>query len=129
MGAFFVEFALVGKRKDLIAATVGQDGSVPAHEGMQTACFLQDVHSRAQIEMIGVAQDDPGVNVVFQFTLMHGFDTAHSAHRHKDGRRYAAVMVWTISFSCPALGPVPELKPHRPNFTKIHTRSFLLSGA
>ncbi|CAI8265414.1 MAG: Uncharacterised protein [Flavobacteriia bacterium] len=117
MSALFVECALIGKGKDLIAATVGQDGPVPAHEGMQSSCLLQDVHSGAQKQMVGIAQYDLGLDVVLQFTLMHTLYAAHSSHRHEYGCWYASVIGMDDPGSCPALGVfVLELKPHRPNF-------------
>jgi len=60
--AFFCNLAVGRQRKHLVAAAVGEQGTVPAVEAVQPACFLQHVHTRPQVKMIRIAQDDFGIH-------------------------------------------------------------------
>ena len=62
---FFAQLAIAMERIDLIAPTIGEDRSVPTHETVQSACLLHDVHARAQVQVIGIGQDDIRCQVVF----------------------------------------------------------------
>ena len=48
----------VAKREDLEAAGVGQDRPVPARERVQAAQLRDQLVARAEMEVIGVAEDD-----------------------------------------------------------------------
>ena len=50
--------AELAERHDLIAAGIGEDRAVPSHEAMQAAKPRDAFGSRAQHEVIGVAEDD-----------------------------------------------------------------------
>ena len=84
LAALFSELADSGKREYLEAAAVGEDRAVPAVELMQSACRLDDFESRAQVEMVGVSQDDLGLYLLAQFFEMYTLYAAHSSHRHED---------------------------------------------
>ena len=58
---------------------------------MQSAGLLYDVHSRTQIQMICVAQDNLGLDVVFKFVEMHSLDRTHCANRHENRANSAKV--------------------------------------
>ena len=58
---------------------------------MQSAGLLYDVHSRTQIQVICVAQDNLGLDVVFKFVEMHSLDRTHCANRHENRGLYSAV--------------------------------------
>ena len=47
----------VAQREDLEAARVGQDRAVPAGERVQPAELLDHVLARAEVEVVGVAED------------------------------------------------------------------------
>ena len=47
----------------LKTAAVGEDRTLPAHEGMESAPVPDDLMARSQIEMIRVGHDDLGSNV------------------------------------------------------------------
>ena len=83
-GALLVQFAILREGKDLKAAAVGQDRFAPGVEAMQAARLFEDSRSGAQIEVIGVAQDDLRLNLLLQFREMHPFDGALRADRHKN---------------------------------------------
>ena len=51
---------------------------------MKSACRLDDFESRAQVEMVGVSQDDLGLYLLAQFFEMYTLYAAHSSHRHED---------------------------------------------
>ena len=50
--------AELGKGEDLEAAAVRENRPVPSHELVEAACFSDDVHARAEIQMVCVAKDD-----------------------------------------------------------------------
>ena len=52
------DLAAVGQAVDLVAAAVGQDGAVPLHEAVQTTGRLHHLRAGAEVEVVGVAQDD-----------------------------------------------------------------------
>jgi len=71
--AILFQLAVVAKRKDLIAATVGEYGPIPPVELMQSAGLLNNVQARTQIEMVGVSQNNLCLDIFLQFALMHRF--------------------------------------------------------
>ena len=60
-----VRFHLAQRREaeNLEAAAVGKDRAVPVHEAVQTAGLGHDFHARLEKQMIGVAEDDLGVEL------------------------------------------------------------------
>ena len=80
------QLAVLGQREHLEAATVGEDGTVPAVELVQTPGALDNVHAGAQIQVIGIAQDNLCLDVLTQFSHVNSLDGAHGAYGHKDGR-------------------------------------------
>jgi len=56
--AFFLDLAQFRERKDLKAAGVRQDRSVPVHEFPDSSHFPDDFIPRAEMEMVGVAEFD-----------------------------------------------------------------------
>jgi NAD kinase len=49
---------------------------------MEASCSLENFETRAEVQVIGVSQDDLGFYLFFEFSEMNGLDTAVSAHRH-----------------------------------------------
>ena len=58
------DFADFGEAENLEAAAVGENGLVPVHEFVQPAGGADDVEAGAQIEMIGVAENDLRAHLV-----------------------------------------------------------------
>ena len=56
--AFFLDLAQPRQRKDLKAAGVGQNGTVPRHEFVKPAHFFHDLVARAKMQVIGVGKLD-----------------------------------------------------------------------
>jgi hypothetical protein len=69
---FRINLPVFRKGINLISSAIGEYGALPAIETMQPSGLLQHLKARAEVEVIGIAQDDPGINVLFKFTLMHG---------------------------------------------------------
>ena len=90
--SFFGDFAAVGKGENLKSATIGQNGAVPSVKLMQSAGGTQCIKSRTQIKMIGVAENDLGVDIFSQFVHVDGFHASYCAYRHEDGGRDVAVV-------------------------------------
>ena len=82
--AFFGDFATGSEGKDLITTAIGQNRAVPAHKAMQSAGLFQYTCTRPQVKMIGIAQDDLCLYIVFQLLLANGLDAAHRSHRHEN---------------------------------------------
>ena len=77
--------AELGERHDLIAAGIGQDWPVPAHEAMKAAKARDALGARPQHQMIGVAQDDVRARRL-DVVEEHRLDRRRGAHRHESGR-------------------------------------------
>ena len=86
--------------EDLEAAAVRQDGSVPGGKAVQAAMAGHQFVARAQIEMVGIAQDD-GRTHCGQIVGRNGLDGTHRAHGHEDG--CGNVAVCGMQNACPCL--------------------------
>ena len=83
--AFFGHLTDVGEGKDLESAAVGEDGSVPSLEGMQSAGATEDVRAGTEEEMVGVTENDLGLDVVLEFLALHALDGTYGTDGHEDG--------------------------------------------
>ena len=80
-----LQLAIARERKHLKPSTIGQNGTVPTIEFVQTSGFFYNVHAWTQVEMIGVAQNDLSLHIIFEFGHVHSFYSSHCAHRHENG--------------------------------------------
>ena len=78
------------QREDLEAAAVGQDRTLPAHEGVQPAELLDERLARAQRQVVGVREHDLGAGRAHLIGRQR-LERAVRAHRHEGGRREAPV--------------------------------------
>jgi hypothetical protein len=85
-----VDLAGLRKREDLKAAGVGEHGARPLHELMQAAHIADEFIAGTQIEMIGVAQHQRGVDILEVFGRER-FDRGLRADRCEDRREQVAV--------------------------------------
>ena len=92
LAALLGNLAAVGQGEHLEAAAVCQQRAIPPIELMQATCRAQHLKTRTQIEVVGVAENDFGVDILLQFMLMNGFDAASGADRHEDRRGNVAVV-------------------------------------
>ena len=104
--ALFVHLADIGQRKHLKTAAVRQDRSFPSFESVQAACLTQDLRTRAQEQMIRVAQDDLRLDIVLQFLTLNALNRPYCSDRHKDGRQDIAVVGMYHSRSRPHALPL-----------------------
>ena len=81
--AFVGDLAQGAEREDLEAAGVGEHGARPTDEAMQAAHAADGLVAGAQVEVIGVAEDDFGAER-FERVLGDGFDGAGGADGHED---------------------------------------------
>ena len=72
------------KGKDLKSSAVCQNRPVPGNEFMETPCPAEYVKARAQIQMIGIAQNDFRTDVLFQIPVIDTFDGPHCADGHEN---------------------------------------------
>src|SRR5881394_2416397 len=71
-------------------AAISEDRFWPIHEAMESARLGDNVQTRADVEVIGVAQQDLSADLL-QFPRVERFNTGLSAHRHINGRVHLAV--------------------------------------
>ena len=57
------DLAQVAEAEHLKSSAVREDRTVPVHEAMQSARLTHKLHSGAQEEMIGIAEDDPRAEI------------------------------------------------------------------
>ena len=83
--AFFGDLPILSQTEHLVAPAVGQNGTVPIHELVQSTHFLQHLCAWPQMQVVGVAQNDVGVDDLFQFRLRDRAHRANGAHGHENG--------------------------------------------
>ena len=88
--AFVVDLAGLRQREDLEAARVGEHGMRPPHELVQAAHVAHQFVAGTQVEMIGVAQDKRGIDVLEMFGRER-LDRCLRANGRKDRREEVAV--------------------------------------
>src|SRR6516225_3776906 len=81
--AYAGDFPQISQAEDLIAAGVGKDGPAPGHEGVQAAELANQLVAWAQIEVIGVGQDDAGAQLFERF-LRQALDRRGRADGHEN---------------------------------------------
>ena len=89
--AFVGDLAQPGKAEHLVAAGIGQDRARPGHETVKSPEVPDQFVAGAQEEMVGVAEDDAGLEIVPQIALAESFDGGLRADRHEDRGRDVAV--------------------------------------
>ena len=100
--AFVSDFAELGEAVNLEAAGVSEHGARPADEAMQAAHAADGFVTGAQVEVIGVAENDLGAER-FNHVLRYGFDAAGRADRHED--RSFHHLVRQVHLRAAAAGP------------------------
>lgn len=87
LGGDFIERA---EGEDLVAAGVGEDGAIPGGEAVEATEFTDDFGAGAQIEVVGIAEDDlcAELDELFGVDRFYG---ALGADGHEDGRLDLAV--------------------------------------
>ena len=84
LGSVFGNPSTFSKAEHLIPAAVGQDGSVPSREAVQTSKLANELIAGTQVEVIRVPQDDLSARIlhVLEEHSLHG---SLRPHRHEGG--------------------------------------------
>ena len=88
--AVVVDCAGLCQREDLEAARIGEYGEGPTHELMQATHVTHDLVAGTQVEMVGVAQDERGIDLLELFGR-EGLDRRLRADRREDRCEQVAV--------------------------------------
>ena len=92
LAALLGELADAGERENLKASGVRQYRTVPGIKLVQSACLAQDIQSGAQIEVVGIAQNDLRLHLLAEFGEMYTLHTANRTDGHEDRCLYLAVV-------------------------------------
>ena len=84
------DLVAVCEREDLVAARVGEDRPIPAHEFVDSAQLLDQFMPRTQVKVVGVGEDH-GRSGALDLLGRNAFDGAAGAHGHEDGRLHLSV--------------------------------------
>ena len=101
--AFVRDLTSVRQAEDLVATAIGEDGAVPAIEAVQASRLVERVETGAQVEVIGIAEDDLRTDIVTQLGHMDGLDRAHGPDGHEDRREDLSVVGLYASGTCGGL--------------------------
>ena len=82
--ALFGHLADIGEREDLETARVGKDRSCPSLETVQATCLVQDISTRTQVEVIGIAKDDLRLDILLEESALYTLDGANRTNWHKN---------------------------------------------
>src|SRR4030067_3491000 len=89
-GPIIGDLSQPGQAEDLVAAAIGDDGAVPAHEAVEAPHLSDDLHPRTQHEVVGIAQEDVGPQLS-QPIGGEGLYRALAPHGGKAGGEHGAV--------------------------------------
>ena len=110
--AFLPDLAQSRKRKNLKASAVGQDGSVPAHEPVQTAHRTHHLIARTQVQVIRVGKLDLAADVLEVKRAQAAFDRRLRADIHKYRRLHFAA-VGAAEFAAPGFAFIFDYLKHK----------------
>ena len=88
--AVVVHIADLGQRENLVAAGIGENRALPAHEVVEATELRHEIVPRPQVQVIGIGQHHLCAQRVdlLHDQALHG---ALGAHRHERGREYDPV--------------------------------------
>ncbi len=89
--AVFGNFPEVVQAEDLEASGIRQNGARPSHEAMQAAQALNTLVPWPEKQVIGVGENDPGIEIVLEIARGKRFHGRLGTHRHEDRRLDGAV--------------------------------------
>ena len=126
------DFSEGSQRKNLKSSRVREKVLVPQGKAVKPTSFFYNIHSRPQVQMVGVGKKNLKANF-FQIILCHGLDGGTCSHWHKHGSANltmgklhdsSASLAGSVSVE---LGEnrqnIRHIKPHvRANFKRIMLR-------
>jgi hypothetical protein len=88
----------------LVTTAIGEHWAIPIAETMYPTRFLQNVEARPQIQMVSIAQNDIGVDIIFvqKKVSMYPFHRTRRANRHENRGLNATVR--SINHTSPCFG-------------------------
>src|SRR5690349_360035 len=98
---FIGQLTKIGHRKDLVAAGIGKDTSLPVRETMNATCIANDRSAGPKIEMVCISKMHASAGLP-QFAGCKTFYIAKRTYRH-EARRFD-LAVRRSQHSCPSLG-------------------------
>ena len=81
--SILVQLAQFAQAEDLESSGIGKDRAPPRHETVQTAHFADGFDARAQVQVIGVSENDVCAKF-FENVLRHSLDGGDGSYWHKD---------------------------------------------
>lgn len=81
----FAHFAETVEAKYLEAARIRENGAVPVHEAVEAAELADEFMAGAEVEVVGIRENDFGVEFRGEVIGGEPFHRRLRAHRHKDG--------------------------------------------
>ena len=80
---FFGNFIQICQTMHLKSAAIRQNRPLPVHKSVQTTCLSHQIHTRPQIKMVCIAQNNTRIQIS-QLLLRKRLNRAQCTHRHKN---------------------------------------------
>lgn len=74
------------QREDLESAAVCKHRLVPRNEFMQATGLVYYVETRTEIKVIGISQNNLGIDIIPQIPVVYSLYRTYSSYRHKNWR-------------------------------------------
>ena len=71
---------------------------------MQASYLFEYLYARTQVEVVGIAEDDPRIGLLLHLLHRDRLDGSRSTHRHKDGGLYISVCGLDDPSACITMG-------------------------
>ena len=84
VATLLLQLATRRKRKDLETTAVGEHRLIPRRETVYTTRLLQNFHSGAEVEVIGICEYNLCLRLIANITMKDALHSRCGAHRHKD---------------------------------------------
>ncbi len=92
VAALLLQLAYAREGEDLESARVSEHGAVPVDEAVESASLFKYVGAGAQVEVVGVAQDNLSSHFLLQVALQYALHAAHRAYGHEYGGFHLSVV-------------------------------------
>ena len=110
--ALFRDPAQMTQAEGLETAAIREDGTGPAHKGLEAAQIADNLYTWPEHEVVCIGEQDGGLQCP-EVIGGNGFDRPLGGHRHERGRLYLPVGSVQQTGSCRAIGGVDlELECH-----------------
>ena len=80
----FGHLAYIGEGEYLKTSRVGEDRTCPSLETMQTTSLVKNLRTRTEIKVIGVAENDLRLDILFEESALYTLDGTNRTNRHKN---------------------------------------------